>query len=201
MDAEALARAFEPFYTTKAPGKGTGLGLAVTFGIVENHGGWIHVESAVGTGTRLTCWFPAMPPGNEATGSSLSPWAAAGGGATVLMVDDDELMRDLGRNLLDGLGYRVIEACDGRQAVEAFLRHKDVIDLVLLDLMMPVMGGRGALAELLTIDPKVKVVLWSGYLMGGDAESVETLGARAFISKPFKVEDLAAVLRDVLAAP
>jgi len=200
MSDELQARVFEPFFTTKRLGEGTGLGLAVVHGILEQHGGWIDVASATGVGTTFSCYFPAAAeaaydrPVDE-------PDEAPGGTGTVLLVDDQKLVRRVGRRVLEGAGYSVLEVEDGVQALDLYVSSGSTIDLVLLDLSMPGMSGDEVLRELLAIDPDVKVVLWSGYSESQAVDSLSEAGARGFLAKPFVAADLLRVCARVLGDP
>jgi CheY-like chemotaxis protein len=197
---EIQARIFEPFFTTKAKGKGTGLGLAMVFGIVQQHQGWIECDSVPGEGTRFDIYLPRhrepVPPSAEPA-SQRKP---AGGDETILLADDETLVRNLGRNILESFGYRVLPAGDGQQAIDLYRRESSHIDLVILDLTMPRLSGREALRQLLEINPEIRVVFVSGYscehLSAEDREHI--LG---FVSKPYRPEDLAHIVRAALDRP
>jgi PAS domain S-box-containing protein len=196
IPAELRGRVFEPFFTTKPVGQGTGLGLAMVFGIVQNHRGWIEFASEVGCGTRFDVYLPR----SDGTGPAEAPAGEApavrGGGETVLLVDDEPMIRTLGETLLTSNGYRVLLAGDGEQGVELFrTRHAD-IDLVILDLTMPRMNGRDALKQLLAIDPSVRVLLSSGY--SAEQGGSETPGVVGFLHKPYRPRDMARVVREAL---
>ncbi len=200
MDRETLEHIFEPFYTTKGPGRGTGLGLAMVYGIVKSHGGHISCTSEVGSGTTFDVYLPM-------TDASLTDAAVQGsreiaphGGETILLVDDEEMIRDFGRKLLEGEGYTVITAADGREAMEVYQRQRDRISLVLLDLIMPRMGGKACLEALLKIDPDLRVVISSGYSQDGGRDELTEAGARAFLGKPYATRDLLTTVRQVLDA-
>ena len=202
MPAAVRARLFEPFFTTKPVGQGTGLGLAMVHGIVEQHGGWIECATAPGTGTRFEVYLPAAAAGVEATPPP-RPWAASdlaarAGGATVLLVDDEELIRALGRSVLEGAGYRVVEAADGRAGVEAFRRESAAggVDLVVLDYMMPEASGREAFDAILAADPAARVLFSSGYSAD---DLADITGPAGLLAKPYRPADLLAAVRAVLA--
>lgn len=149
MDKETQQRVFEPFFTTKAVGKGTGLGLSTTYGMVEQHGGWIEVESQVGQGTTVALHLPlaeAVLPGNGVNGRPEEK--LAGGTETILVVDDEDMIRRLGRQILSRYGYTLLEASDGQAAVDRFVENNGAVDLVLLDLSMPRLSGEEALTRL-----------------------------------------------------
>jgi PAS domain S-box-containing protein len=188
---------FDPFFTTKEFGKGTGLGLAMVFGIVKQHGGWIECHSAVNEGTRIEVYLPSSAEW-ETTGSVPSlPAGPRRGSETILLADDDPLLRDLGRTILQRHGYRVLLAEDGRRAVDIFRREQHRINLVILDLTMPELSGSDALRELRQIQPDVPALFSSGYAMEQAPEMVtgEVLG---FIAKPYRESDLVAAVREAL---
>jgi PAS domain S-box-containing protein len=195
---EIRGRIFEPFFTTKAAGKGTGLGLAMVFGIVKQHHGWIDFISEVNHGTRFDIFLPRMGPAVE-PGAPPMPVRAVprGGHETILLADDEPMIRTLGRTILERYGYRVLLAEDGLEAVQMYEQEKGKIGLVVLDLTMPRLSGHDALQHLLQIDPKVRVLLASGYsaehLDQGYHEHV-----MGFISKPFRPDQLAQIVREAL---
>jgi two-component system, cell cycle sensor histidine kinase and response regulator CckA len=188
---EIRPRIFEPFFTTKGPGQGTGLGLAMVFSIVKQHQGWIDCYSEPGKGTRFDIYLPrhATPDDTQPAPAASSP--PAFGRETILLADDEAVLRDLGRAVLERYGYQVILACDGQEAVEIYRRERSRIDLIILDQTMPRLSGSEALQMLRAEDPTVNVVLSSGYPEPpGDAVG--------FISKPYRPEDLLAAVRAAL---
>lgn len=197
MDRATLARIFEPFFTTKEVGKGTGLGLSVAYGIVKQHEGWITVESQPGRGSTFSVFLPrsATVPQRE-----ISPRveSAAAGSETILIVDDEDMVRSLGRGILESNGHRVVEARDGEEALR-IVRELGGIDLVLLDMTMPRRSGRDTLLELQRLAPHVPVVLSSGYACVGPSD-LAAMGARAFIQKPYRPEEMTRTVRTVLDA-
>jgi PAS domain S-box-containing protein len=197
MPPEVRERMFEPFFTTKAVGAGTGLGLSVVYGIIEQHSGFVVCQSAEGEGTRMDCWLPARAAG--ATEPVIAaPRAGRGRGERVLIADDEPLMRSLGLHLLESLGY-VVDAVDsGTAAVEAFGNDPEGYELVILDIAMPGMGGDEALRQILQIRASARVILWSGYAAPTAGLSAQASGARAFVAKPFRAEELGRVVREVL---
>jgi len=197
MDKETVQHIFEPFFTTKAPGEGTGLGLAMVYGIVKQHGGHIMCYSEPAKGTTFKMYFPALVSGEEphATEARALP---PGGSETILLVDDEELIRDLGAKILTRAGYKVIASSNGQEGLEAYQARSHEISLVLLDLMMPEMGGERCLEELLKINPEARVVIASGYSLNGSTKDALRVAARGFVDKPYDVRQLLETVRDVL---
>ncbi len=194
---EIRQRIFEPFFTTKRPGQGTGLGLAMVFGIVKQHQGWIDCHSETGCGTRFDIYLPRFV---EGTGISPEPAAAPtsnGGSETILVVDDEQMIRNLGRTILQRQGYEVLLAEDGQEAVEIYTREPQRIDLVILDLTMPRLSGRDTLRELRQINPDVPVLFASGYSAEHMSDS-EREGVLGFINKPYRPQELANTVRAAL---
>jgi two-component system, cell cycle sensor histidine kinase and response regulator CckA len=196
--ADVLPYIFEPFFTTKGVGKGTGLGLAVVFGIVQQHQGWIECTSVVGSGACFDIYLPRSG-GAPATAAVVAAPPAPLGSETVLLADDDAALRSLGRVILSRYGYEVLLAEDGQQAVDVYRREKDRIALVILDLTMPRLSGRDALRRLLEINPQVRVLLASGYSTEQGAEAGAE-GVLGFVTKPYGERDLAAAVRGALDA-
>jgi PAS domain S-box-containing protein len=194
---DVVDRIFEPFFSTKKQGEGTGLGLAMVYGIVKHHGGHIMCYSEPGVGTAFKIYLPVIEDLAISGEFKILP-EAPGGSETVLLVDDEEMIRSLGRKMLEQAGYRVLEALTGEEAVEIYRNEGSRIDLVVLDLIMPGMGGRQALAELKNMDPDVRVVIASGYSPDGLAESATETGAAGFITKPFRRHDVLRTVREVL---
>ncbi len=197
IDKETLYHIFEPFFTTKETGKGTGLGLATVYGIVKQHGGRITCCSEPGLGTTFKIYFPAIEKEVDSETSTVER-PIPGGAETILLVDDEEALRDLGESLLNRFGYKGITANDGKDASEIYQRDGDSISLIILDLIMPVMDGKQCLAEILRINPNAKVVLASGYSEGGRAIGATTAGATEFVQKPYDMRQLLTTAREVL---
>ena len=198
MDEATKRRVFEPFFTTKSLGRGTGLGLSTVYGIVKQHEGWITLDSEPGTGTTFRCYFPRSTDIEEEMVAVPATKRPLNGKETILLVDDEEMILDLGRQILTMRGYHVLTARDGREATAMFLERKEEIALVLLDLTMPHMSGLEVLEQIRKIDPQVKVVLSSGY-RAEDPHSMERFSeASAFLSKPYRADVLASIVREVL---
>jgi PAS domain S-box-containing protein len=196
MPAVVRERLFEPFFTTKRMGNGAGLGLAMVFGIVKEHGGWIECASQPSAGTSFHVYLPrllaaAPPPSPPLLGEP-------GGSETILLADDEEMLRRLGRQVLERYGYRVLTATDGAEAVEVYRQHQQEIDLVLLDLTMPKLSGLDALREMRALNPSVRAVIASGYFTDQAVQAVERDGAAGWVAKPYRPADLAREVRAVL---
>jgi len=196
---EVLPQIFDPFFTTKEVGRGTGLGLATVYGIVMSHGGDIRVQSTLGEGTTFDLYFPAL----EAEPVRVAPAtedqdAVRGGSETILLVDDEPGVVEIGRAILSEYGYTVLEAESGEKALELIAVGQKKIDLVLLDLSMPGMGGQRCLQEIHRIAPELKVVIASGYGIDGVGDEGLDLGEYEFISKPFRLHQLLRKVRQVL---
>jgi len=197
IEKDALDHIFEPFYTTKEPGEGTGLGLAMAYGIVRNHQGHIACYSEPGVGTTFRIYLPILTGKTESDVATTTEMPAFGT-ETILLVDDEELVRDLGTEMLAWAGYKVLTAANGQEALEVYRTKKADISLVILDLIMPKLGGKQCLEELLTIDPNVKVLVASGYSAKGPTKDAIELGARGFISKPYDTKEILSAVRNVL---
>ena len=199
MDSETLEHIFEPFYTTKGPGEGTGLGLAVVYGIVKQHGGYVFCYSEPGAGTTFKLYFPALESGEEPGQPEPAPFLQ-GGSETILLVDDDELIRELGLRILSKLGYRVILASNGKEALEVFRKQKREISLIIMDLIMPEMGGKQCLEEMLKIDPNAKILIASGVSARSHIIAIGEVGAKGIVNKPYEMTELFTVVRETLDA-
>jgi PAS domain S-box-containing protein len=194
---DVLPRIFDPFFTTKEPGKGTGLGLAVVFGIVKSHQGWIDCASEVGRGTSFDVYLPRSSVGAAAEGPAGAAEAPQGGRETVLLVDDEAMVRDLGRSVLQRYGYRVLLAEDGARAVEVYRQEHHRINLVVLDLTMPGLSGRDAFRQMLQLNPAAPVLFASGYSAEQALETDRERGL-GFLGKPYRPEELALAVRAAL---
>ncbi|MCP4674552.1 MAG: response regulator [Deltaproteobacteria bacterium] len=226
MNEETLNRAIEPFFTTKPAGKGTGLGLAMVFGAIKNHHGALNISSEVGVGTTVRIYLPVARVETEDQGllrkkTSIPPswWLQKKPSSTrvdsldfqndprsttrkdrsktVLLVDDELMIRNSGKRLLNQLGYDVLLAENGKEAVDLYAELSDTIEVIILDLIMPVMDGEEAFLKLREIDPMAKILLASGYSKAGKAAELIELGAKGFMSKPFGVKTLASELNRI----
>jgi two-component system cell cycle sensor histidine kinase/response regulator CckA len=196
MDAKTMGRIFEPFFTTKGPGQGTGLGLASVYGIIKNHAGFIGVESELGQGTTFTLLLPATER-QVAEDKTPTPVLQHGTG-TILVVDDEAQVVKVCSRLLQKLGYDVLTAPGGKQAIEIVRQYGTKISLVLLDMTMPEVSGRQTYETLKMIVPGVKVLLSSGSSIEGQAQALLDSGCKGFIQKPFDAAALSAKVSEIL---
>jgi two-component system, cell cycle sensor histidine kinase and response regulator CckA len=197
MEKEILDRVFEPFFTTKDRGEGTGLGLSMVFGIVKSHDGHISCDSKPGAGTVFKIYFPAaeVETAWDPEATLLMP---SFGTETILLVDDEKAIRDLGNEILTAVGYTVLVASTGLEALDMYVKARDEISMVILDLIMPQMGGKQCLEELLKINPKLKVLIASGYSADVSTEESLASGARGFVRKPYNMKQLLSAVRHTL---
>lgn len=198
MDKETLGRIYEPFYTTKEVGKGTGLGLAMVYGVVTQHDGQVRCYSEPGHGTTFRIYLPALVAEKDQLETAKHEAMPKGGTETILLVDDGELLRDLGKTMLEESGYKVLTAAGGTEALDLYRREKERISLVILDLVMPEMGGKQCLEELLKIDPKVRVLIASGFVADSQITQALEMGARGSLDKPYKMKEMLQAVREVL---
>ncbi len=196
MDSNTQKRVFEPFFTTKEKGRGTGLGLASTYGIIKNHGGFINVYSEEGSGTTFTVYLPASK--NIASIETKLPEPVVKGSGTILLVDDEQMILDVGSQMLTKLGYQVLTALNGQEAVTVLESHQDKIIMVILDMIMPVMGGGETFDILKSRYPSLKFLLASGYAVDGQASEILSRGCNGFIQKPFNIEQLSQKINEIL---
>ena len=197
MDEETQPHIFEPFFTTKEVGKGTGLGLASAYGIVKQHNGWIDLQSERGTGTTLRVYLPVTE--EEAQKEEPARYEEPRAGTeTVLLVDDEEMIRSLGERILQSHGYTVLLAADGKEGLDLYLKERRRISLIILDLSMPYLSGYEMLEEVHRLTPDAKVIVSSGYSQKGYADSLDRLGVAAYVAKPYRPADLARAVREVL---
>jgi PAS domain S-box-containing protein len=197
MPPEVRDHVFEPFFTTKGPGKGTGLGLAVVFGIVKQHGGWIECETSLGKGTRFDIYLPRSKDVEQPAPENTTA-AVAGGCELVLLADDQELVRTLGRDILERFGYRVLTAADGQEAVDMYRQRMKDIELVVLDYAMPRLSGLDTLHLLRELNPNIPVLFSSGYYSEQALQAMEKEEMVGFVGKPYRPGELARCVRDIL---
>ena len=196
MDETTQKRIFDPFYTTKEIGMGTGLGLASAYGVIKNHGGFINVYSEKGEGTTFDIYLPASE--KEVLEDKKLIEELLKGDETVLLVDDEDMIIDVSERLLGKLGYKVLIARSGKDAIKIYKAKKDYIDMVILDIIMLDMSGGDIYDKLKEINPAIKVLLSSGYSINGQATGILERGCDGFIQKPFNVRDLSQKIREIL---
>ena len=215
MDAETLKRVFDPFFTTKEVGRGSGLGLASAYGIVKNHSGFIDLKSSTGEGSTFQIYLPVS--NNKVKEEKVVFEDIVKADETVLLlVDDEDMIIEVGREILEYLGYSVITAGSGREAIEIMNHaHSEEIadskeneaaggivkpDLVILDMVMPDMDGSAVFDAIRNISPEIKVILSSGYSENGKVNEIMKRGCNGFIQKPFSLKQLSQKIREVLDA-
>jgi two-component system, cell cycle sensor histidine kinase and response regulator CckA len=196
MDEKTKERIFEPFFTTKEMGRGTGLGLASVYGIIKGHNGIINVYSEKGHGATFTVYLPASE--KEFVKEVQVPADVVKGEGTILLVDDEDMIVEVSRELLEVLGYRVHVARNGSDAIDLYKEKRDEIDVIILDMIMPGMGGEETFEVLKSINPDVRVILSSGYSINGKAKEIMKRGCKAFIQKPFQMGELSDKIKRVL---
>ena len=196
MDEKTLQRIFDPFFTTKDISRGTGLGLASAYGIIKNHGGIIDAQSVIGRGATFNVYLPASK--KEVIKEKQLDQEILKGNETVLLVDDEDMIIDVGSKILKSLGYRTLTAKDGEEAIEVYQANKSKIDMVILDVIMPGIGGGETYDRLKKINPKVKVLLSSGYSLDEQATEIMDRGCNGFLQKPFLLKQLSQRIRDIL---
>ena len=197
MDEKIRERVFEPFFTTKGPDKETGLGLAMVYGIVKQHGGYIHLYSEPGKGTTFKVYFPAVEGRPDAVSEKRVEEIVFGGTETILLAEDEESIRLLAERILTEFGYKVLVARNGEEAIGIFSRNKDIA-LAVLDVVMPRKGGKEAFEEMYKSNPKLKVIFMSGYTRDGIHDSFVLIAGMPFLQKPFGPTILARKVREVL---
>ena len=198
MDEETRHHIFEPFYTTKEIGEGTGLGLAMVYGIAKNHGGAVRCESGRKKGTTFELYFPVMKNPVECDEIADRKDSVIGGNETILVVDDERAIRDLAIRVLSHYGYRVTAVANGEEALRPYRESSGRFDLVILDLIMPGMGGARCLEELLQFDPHARILISSGYTRNGDAPTDLKARAKGFLPKPYDASSMLLEVRRVL---
>ena len=199
MDKSTMQKVFEPFFTTKEPGKGTGLGLSMVYGIVRQHNGFIDVNSSIGAGTTFKLYLPATEskPANQSHREQFNPEGAT---ETILLVEDDRMLRVAVTKMLQSFGHTVIEACNGDEAITKFAEHRDKIHLVLMDVIMPGKSGRDTYDELKAIRPDLKIIFTSGYAGDFLSQKLDMEADIHFISKPVAPKTLFEKIRAVLSS-
>lgn len=199
MTPEVRSQIFEPFFTTKEPGRGTGLGLSMVYGIIQNHGGYIELRSDPGQGTSFEILLPAS---RELTIEDGPPFSSCQelpkGSETILIVDDEELIRELGADILEDGGYKILLASNGEEAIHIYRKKRGKIALVILDMIMPGLGGKETFLKLKAINPKIKVLLSSGYSTNEGVGETLREGVGGFIQKPYRDEELIGKVREIL---
>ncbi len=199
IDTDHIEHIFEPFFTTKDVNQGTGLGLAIVHSVVQDHGAHITCESQPGIGTTFKIFFPSFEC-EDVDQNSPQPSDQLGGSETILFVDDDGMIRDLSSRILTKVGYRVVEASNGDEAINIYNGSPNSIDLVILDLIMPQMGGKHCLEKLLEINRDVKVIIATGYSARSEVSLISADMVKGFVDKPFEMDELLRVVRQVLDA-
>ncbi len=199
MDESTKSCIFDPFFTTKEKGKGTGLGLSVVYGVIQEHHGFISIDSKVGEGTTFYLYLPVpQEEKNIRDGEIVKPEAMQRGSETILFVEDEELLREIVQSTLESMGYKVIVAANGKEAVEIFKKHFKSIALVLTDMGLPKLLGTDVFVMLKEINPDVKVIFASGFMSLETKSELLREGAKGFILKPYNLNEVLQIVREVL---
>jgi two-component system cell cycle sensor histidine kinase/response regulator CckA len=196
IDDRAKERIFEPFFTTREMGRGRGLGLASAYGIIRGHQGIINIYSEEGQGTTFNLFLPATE--KAAVKETVPPKGLLEGTETILFVDDEDVIIDVNREILESLGYKVVAAKSGQEALEVYRKLQAKISLIILDMIMPGMDGEATYDSLKKVNPELRVILSSGYSKNEQAKAILEKGCQAFIQKPFSISDLSMTIRQVL---
>jgi two-component system cell cycle sensor histidine kinase/response regulator CckA len=196
MDEKTKERIFEPFFTTKEFGKGTGLGLAMVYGIIKNHNGFIDVISEPGKGTVFVIHFPASD--KDVVKEKPAGLNIMKGTETILLVDDESNVLAVSKTILESLGYKVYGVKNGEEAVALYREKKDEVDLIVLDMIMPGLSGAETFDRIRELNPAAKIILSSGYSLNSQAQQIMNKGCQGFIKKPFNVAGIAGKVREVL---
>jgi two-component system cell cycle sensor histidine kinase/response regulator CckA len=198
MKGDVMSRIFDPFYTTKEVGKGTGLGLSTTHTIVKSHGGFLNVYSEPRKGSRFSIYLPALRTESDAAVDVTASKYPKGNGEVILVVDDEDNVREITQATLEKFGYRVLTATDGADAIGVYAQHNDEIAAVLTDMAMPFLDGPGAIRAIRRASPEIKVVAMSGLLNAEQTAELESLNVSSFLTKPFTAEKLLTTLAGIL---
>jgi CheY-like chemotaxis protein len=196
MDEKTRESIFDPFFSTKALGRGTGLGLATVYGIIKGHGGMINVYSETGHGTTFTLYLPASE--KEVVKEKAVEDTVLRGTETILLVDDEKIILNVSKEMLEFLGYRIYLAGSGQEAIAIYREKRNDIDLVILDMIMPGISGGETFDRLREINPEIRVLLSSGYSINGHAQQILDRGCNGFLQKPFQLEKLSRKVREML---
>jgi two-component system cell cycle sensor histidine kinase/response regulator CckA len=200
MDSSVKDKIFDPFFTTKEMGIGTGLGLASAYGIIKNHGGCINVYSEKGHGSTFSIYLPAIKvEGVAQPAESDTRKGIVKGNETILLVDDEDMIVEIVGDCLEQLGYKILVARSGKEAIDIYRNHMEQIDLVLLDMIMPDMSGGDVYDRLKEINPAIKTLLATGYSLNGQAAEILNRGCNGFIQKPANIQELSKKLREILS--
>jgi CheY-like chemotaxis protein len=200
MPPEVVNRIFEPFYTTKEIGQGTGLGLSTALTIVRSHGGFVNVYSEVGRGTKFIFYLPASEAVETAGVKALRPELPVGHGEVILVVDDEDSIRQITKGTLETFGYKVLLANDGTEALALYAENRGRIRVVLTDMMMPFMDGPSTIRALQKLNPQVKIIAASGLTANGKSAEAASAGVHTFLPKPYTAERLLTTLAEILRA-
>ncbi len=196
MDEATQKKVFEPFFTTKKRDRGTGLGLASAYGIIKNHGGFITLYSEVGRGTTFNIYLPASE--KTPVEDKTSAEEIVEGEGTILLVDDEEMILNVAEEMVKALGYEAMTAKGAFAAIDAYSKNHENISMIILDLIMPGMGGGEVFDKFRQINPDAKILLASGYSINGEASSIMNRGCKGFIQKPFNIQELSKKINEVL---
>jgi CheY-like chemotaxis protein len=197
MNPETRERVFEPFFTTKFQGRG--LGMAAVYGIVKKHGGYVYVDSEPGQGTTVSIYLPCAQPAYATPEESVQTLHKRQGMGTALIIEDEHLVMEVNRAIVEKLGYGVLEAKSGKEALRIAEQYEGPIDFVLLDVILPDMSGNQIYPKLKEIRPDLKVIVCSGFTLDGPAREILDAGAESFLPKPFSVAALSQTLEDILS--
>jgi two-component system cell cycle sensor histidine kinase/response regulator CckA len=199
MDEKTMKRIFDPFFTTKEMGRGTGLGLAMVYGIIKGHNGIINVYSEPGHGTTFTLYLPASE--KEALKEKSFSLELLNGSEAILIVDDEPIVLSVSKEILESLGYTVYGMGSGEEAINFYKEMKNSIDLIILDMIMPGLSGSETFDRIKEFNSSAKILLSSGYSLNGQAKKILAKGCRGFIQKPFDIAQISRKIREVLEGP